>query len=305
MNDEHAIRAVGAYGGEPIEYGNIYTTEFTSDDELLAWVDRLSSNESNHILLLSRLPHRRLLEHIDISKVEAYWITERVTDGALQPDFDVLQPLILNHLGHHKGIIILEGVEWLATKHGSNQTLAFVRFLRESVHRKHWTIVLPIRPLAFDSQWLARLHREAPKIEIAGYEDSDDIERFEEPFEAENSEPIGGSMETLDDGTPILVHLPRLPPNGFTNALLRKRILQWRRMGIDVSEVEPALTVQDSNEAYALYSTVEEKVRKAVELDAHLAAHFDQFSASELASARFRIRQLTGLDELSRKFFTN
>ena len=60
--------------------------------------------------------------------------------------------------------------------------------------------------------------------------------------------------------------LSRLPKIGFTNGILVKRILQWRRMGLDVSELEPALNynVEDS---YALYSIIEEKVRRVVELE--------------------------------------
>ena len=65
-------------GGETMEKGRIYTTEFVSDDETLACVDRESQSSEEHILLFSRLPHRRLLEHLDINAVEAYWLTERV-----------------------------------------------------------------------------------------------------------------------------------------------------------------------------------------------------------------------------------
>jgi len=56
-------------------------------------------------------------------------------------------------------------------------------------------------------------------------------------------------------------------------------------------------------EAYALYSVVEEKVRRAVELEQHLESFATGFSATEEATARFRIRQLTGLDELEQAFF--
>jgi hypothetical protein len=71
-------------------------------------------------------------------------------------------------------------------------------------------------------------------------------------------------------------------------------------MGLDVSEVEPALSMQEVNISYELYSIVEEKVRKAVELENYLEANSDSISVSELATARFRIRQLTGLDEIEK-----
>ena len=71
-------------------------------------------------------------------------------------------------------------------------------------------------------------------------------------------------------------------------------------MGLDVSEVEPALHMNDEN-AYELYSKVEEKVRTAVELERAIEANRDLLSASELTTSKFRIRQLTGLEEIRSK----
>ncbi|HJL96544.1 MAG TPA: DUF835 domain-containing protein [Candidatus Poseidoniaceae archaeon] len=289
-----------------MEKGRIYTTEFVSDDETLAWVDRESQSSEEHILLFSRLPHRRLLEHLDINAVEAYWLTERVTEGAIQPNMDEIYSRILEHLSHHRGIVILEGLEWLVTKNGEDAVLSFIRNLREAVHRTPWTIIIPIRILAFEPLWLARLRREAPSIELPSpnaevdstvYSESEAISELDVDVDL-------AAMDILDDGSPRLIMLTRLPSAGFTETLLRKRILQWRRMGLDVSEVEPALNLA-SDDAYALYSKVEEKVRRAVDLEQHLELHSEDFTASEEATARFRIRQLTGLDQLEEKFFGN
>ena len=292
--------------GETIEKGRIYTTEFISDDESLAWIDRESQSSEEHILLFSRLPHRRLLEHLDINAVEAYWLSERVTEGAIQPDMDDISSRILDHLSHHTGIVILEGLEWLVTKNGEDAVLSFVRNLREAVHRTSWSIIIPIRILAFEPLWLARLRREAPSIVLpsahssvasAIYSESEDIDDAEEELDI-------GSLDILADGSPRLIMLTRLPSVCFTESLLRKRILQWRRMGLDVSEVEPALNLEPE-EAYVLYSKVEEKVRRAVDLEKHLNQNPAEFSASEEATARFRIRQLTGLEMLEEKFFSD
>ena len=286
-----------------MEIGKIYTCEFVTDEETLAWVDRQSQSQEGHVLLFSRLPHRRLVEHLDINTVEAYWLTERVTEGAIRPDLDGISNIILSHLSNHNGVIMVEGLEWLVTQNGEDNTLAFVRMLRESVHRKNWTILIPIRTLAFDPLWLARLRREAPGIVLSERSDpEEDIQNEGGQTELESEPEVTIPMSILEDGSPQLIQLTRLPRIGFTTSLLRKRILQWRRMGLDVSEVEPALSVMGEEQAYDLYSVVEEKVRKAVDLDRYLTAHRDRFSASEEASARFRIRQLTGLEELSKMY---
>ena len=288
-----------------MEKGHIYTTDFTSDEEFLSWIDRKSQSKDEHILLFSRLPHRRLLEHIDINSVEAYWLTERVTEGAILPEMDGILEIILNHLSNHTGIVVLEGLEWLVTKNGEDSTLSFVRKLRDSVHRSAWSIVLPIRALAFESLWLARLRREAPSMELSKAELDIEIETYADD---EISDIIAldnievEPLEILEDGSPRLIMLTRLPSVGFNESLLRKRILQWRRMGLDVSEVEPALTM-DSEDAYALYAVVEEKVRRAVDLERQLNQISGSISATEEATSRFRIRQLTGLDELENRLY--
>ena len=288
-----------------MEKGHIYTTDFTSDEEFLSWIDRKSQSKDEHILLFSRLPHRRLLEHIDINSVEAYWLTERVTEGAILPEMDGILEIILNHLSNHTGIVVLEGLEWLVTKNGEDSTLSFVRKLRDSVHRSAWSIVLPIRELAFESLWLARLRREAPSMELSKAELDIEIETYahdeiSDIIALDNVEVE--PLEILEDGSPRLIMLTRLPSVGFNESLLRKRILQWRRMGLDVSEVEPALTM-DREDAYALYAVVEEKVRRAVDLERQLNQMTGSISATDEATSRFRIRQLTGLDELENRLY--
>jgi len=292
--------------GEIIEKGRIYTTEFVNDDDTLAWVDRVSQSSDEHILLFSRLPHRRLLEHLDINAVEAYWLTERATDGAIRPDIREIRTQITSHLSNHTGVVILEGLEWLMTIHGDDSVLSFIRELREEVYRTQWTIILPIRSLAFESLWLARLRREAPSLDLTLpnkesihiiHDDSMVVDDSDTEFEL-------SSIDTLEDGSPQLQMLSRLPSKGFTKTLLRKRILQWRRMGLDVSEVEAALSFQPE-QAYILYAQVEEKVRQAVDLDRHLNQLEPSLSATDEATARFRIRQLTGLEELELRFYVD
>jgi hypothetical protein len=290
--------------GETIEKGRIYTTEFVSDDDTLSWVDRESQSSEEHILLFSRLPHRRLLEHIDINAVEAYWLSERATEGAIRPDISEIRIIIMEHLSHHAGTVILEGLEWLMTINGEDVVLSFIRELREAVYRTQWVIIIPIRSLAFEALWLARLRREAPSLDLSLPKTDSESESNIDSRAVEDSDYDSdlNELDIMEDDSPQLVMLSRLPSSGFTNALLRKRILQWRRMGLDVSEVEAALSFQPE-EAYALYAVVEEKVRRAVELEQHLNRLATEFSATDEATARFRIRQLTGLDELERLFF--
>ena len=97
--------------------------------------------------------------------------------------------------------------------------------------------------------------------------------------------------------------LTRLPESGFSKSILQRRVLQWRRMGLDVSEVEAALYASKTSRMYDTYTMIEEKVRRAVQLDNWISENVED--SQERSIAKFRIRQLTGLEELERRYFSN
>lgn len=110
------------------------------------------------------------------------------------------------------------------------------------------------------------------------------------------------AVATLDDDsaeTDQLRHLTRLPV-GFSADALRRRILQWRRMGFDVSDLESAL-VQNDEEREHTYRYVEADVRRAIDLDRQLTEFGGHLTATEIEHFRFRLRQLTGLDDVAAK----
>ena len=294
-----------------MEQGRLYTAELSDNTVLYPWLDKQLEVSQQQVLLFSRQPHKRLLEYIDLAKIESYWLSERVTAGAIPPSLEKIAHIITSKLPNDHGLIIVEGLEWLVSLHGEDAVLAFIRRIRDETYKSSWKIIFPINCLVFDSVWLARLRREAPDTDIFSSIQDDQIEVNEEGIvkQNESSDAIkshnfqqipgeGIELDTREDGSPKLVMLTRLPRNGFSNSILTRRILQWRRMGLDVSEVEPALKIMDDKVAHQLYSSVEEKVRRAVELENHLEARSDNISATEMATARFRIRQLTGLDEI-------
>jgi len=296
-----------------MEQGRLYTAELSDNSSIYSWLDKQLESEQQQLLLFSRQPHKRLLEHIDVTKVESYWLSERITAGALEPSLEKIAHLIGSKLQDGNGLIVVEGLEWLVSLHGDDAVLAFIRQIRDEVYQTSWKIVFPINCLVFDSVWLARVRREAPNVdiftstkdEIIKIHDDDAVveQENDETIKIHNFQETPGEdieLDTRDDGTPKLVMLTRLPFNGFSRSILTRRILQWRRMGLDVSEVEPALSILDEETAYQLYSSVEEKVRMAVELENHLEAISGNISATDLTTARFRIRQLTGLDEIEK-----
>ena len=126
------------------EFGKSYTYTLTSQDEILAYVDSVSMRDDGHVLLLSRLPQRRLLEHIDLDKVESYWVTSQDVAGTIQPSLDQIHDLVSSRFENHTGIAVIEGIEWLISIHGFDKVLNMIMKLKDSLHRRPWSLLLVV-----------------------------------------------------------------------------------------------------------------------------------------------------------------
>ena len=276
--------------------GNIYTLDLVSQDEILAYVDKLSMRDQEHALLLSRLPQRRLIEHIDLDKVEAYWVTTQDVMGSIQPSLDQISDLITKRVENHTGIAIIEGIEWLISLHGFSEVLKFVMALKDSLHRKPWSILLVVAEDIFEEIQSAKWHREAPSWEIPKQVELSEIESSDDKVSE-----ISEKTEELVDNNTSLSFLVRIPKEGYSKEIARRRILQWRRMGLDVSAAEPALFQESDEKGFEIYKSVEERVRRAIELDNRLDILEEKGLKSEVTKLRFRVRQLTGFDEVEKR----
>ena len=280
--------------------GQIHTLLFTSSEDFVSVFDQIDSDETSHRVFISRMPQRRLIERLDITDIECYWLTDREGDGMIPPSYNALLDLISNRLSNHKGTIFIEGLEWLSSLHGFDSLLSFTRTLSDSIHRTHWNVYLSVDENSFSSIELNQLTREAAILTLDFVEELDFIEEQSNDFlgvqKSENLE-----IELHEDGSPKLLLLTRLPRNGFSKSLLQRRVLQWRRMGLDVTDVESALYSSNTDFMFQAYNIIEEKVRRAVQLDNWVSENVSD--SQERSVAQFRIRQLTGLDQLERRYF--
>jgi len=287
------------------EGGNIFSIDYSTQNELLAFADKILENPDYDVKLMSRIPPRRLLEHIDISKIELFWLSERNTEYSMPPNLDSISKEIYLSKSDDECLIIIDGFEWLIDLHGKDKILNFINDISDTLYGSRTRIIFPIDELSFDAVWISRLRKVVRHIrtDVSSQFQEYDEKKVEQQIPSENSER-NMEFDLGIDGSPRLSILSRLPQIGFTPELLVKRILQWRRMGLDVSELEPALNYE-TNESYELYQLVEEKVRRVVELENYLYHNLEEIEASELSTALFRIKQLTGIDELEKKYYSN
>ncbi len=282
--------------------GCVYLYEFSNYDKLSMDIELLMeiNNESN-FTLFSRLPTRRLIERLDLSKIDHYWLTDNEDKQSIKPDINNIFNSIRKNNDDGLNVYLVDGLEYILSNSKGDTLLAEMSQFTDDIKSLNSALVYCIDSLAFDNKWIIKLRHLSQILQIKTPEVLD-ISIAEVEDEEEAVEVI--QHELGIDGGPRLAYLARLPEIGFTNEILVKRILQWRRMGLDVSKIEPAMSYS-SKEAYNLYKLVEEDVRRATELERFIHANQELLNTSEIATDLFRIRQLTGLDELELKYYTS
>ena len=289
--------------GETMELrrDSVYLYDFTSYDQFVIDLEIIAEvNPDYDVTILSRLPTRRWIEKLDLSKINNYWITNTDNENSIKPHIDEVMNIISQGDNKSAMIYFLDGLEQIYSESDDAELLVKLTGLSDLVKHSNYILVICVNDLAYESQWFAKLRTLTQKISIKPQEFTTSVEN-EDPIEVVSEETMQHELGL--DGGPRLAYLAKLPKIGFTKDILVKRILQWRRMGLDVSAIEPALS-QPTDSAYELYKLVEEDVRRATELERFIHLNEHEINASQLAVDMFRIRQLTGLDELERKYYS-
>ena len=282
--------------------GQMSSVISTSTEFFIERIDRLDVDPNHRQIFISRYPQARLIEHVDISQIECYWLSSVEGKGSIPPSLEKINHFIESSIQSGYGTLFLEGIEWLLSLHGFDAVYSMIRVLSERVSTSNWNIFVSISESSLAPRELSRFYREAPLYEFSEVQQvvsADTIVQAKSTtIEVEHIE-----IDLNDDGTPKLMLLTRLPREGFTKQLLQRRILQWRRMGLDTSDVEATLYQDDMEETYNCYRIIEEKVRRATELERFINENVDD--SHERTIAMFRIRQLTGLDKLESRYYSN
>ena len=282
--------------------GRIHSIPAETTESFVESIDRVETSNVPTIVFISRYPASRLIDLLDISEIQCYWLTNIEGKGVLEPSLEKLNHFTESLISSEQGLLFIEGFEWLVSIHGFEAVHSMLRSLAEKVAMSRWSIYLSLYESSYNQQELSRIIREAPILEFKSNEMTIQNDG------AETSHPHASTLEkTLemdlnDDGTPKLVLLTKLPRSGFTKQILQRRILQWRRMGLDTSEIEASLYSNNLDAIYEEYSMVEEKVRRATELERYVVTNISD--TQERAIALFRLRQLTGLDQLEKQYFS-
>ncbi|PXY71195.1 MAG: hypothetical protein CXX83_00210 [Methanobacteriota archaeon] len=302
-------------GGVPnmsdVASGRVYGIQLDDPRSGYVWLQKMTASNSTTIVL-SRLSPQRLGRWISLESIEFHWLSSANEPHAIEPALERLHHLITTSTEDGDGIIWLDAVEYLGSRHGFDALMNFVQSVGDSVAGSGWTVILPYNPLAFEATQVARLRREAVSIKIDEIDSSpdesggpeshsEDHETKAEVFEVDRREPGEDEVDyetAAVEVEPGLLMLSRIPLASLSRAVLQRRLEQWQSMGFDVGELEPVLLEDDRENRHNRYLVYEEKVRRAVECERRIRELESLGFNADATKLRFRIMQLTGLDDV-------
>lgn len=269
---------------------SLVSLEFSTYPSLFDALEPYFSN-SNQILFFSRLDHRTLASYIGFDRMKVYWLTKREGPLNMKPHLhDIAQ--CINMQAAEVDFMVFEGLDWLFELYDETDVYAFISNIERSLDA-HQKCVLLLRPLTFTPIQYARIRRFAPNISPmhsqAKSSNSTEISTLEHSIPLE-----------VDQGDISLRMLTTLPKLGFNRDHIAKRMLQWKRMGFDVSELQPALSMNDMERAYQLYLDVEKRVRQAIELIREVEAKSNQLDVKTIQRSMYNLFQLENFGDVEK-----
>ena len=283
--------------------GRVFSILSDEPREPMHWLAMIEHELSTQIFVFSRLSPQRLSQHLKLERIEFKWLSESMNPHALSPSLERIHHAISTRIATDGGIIWLDAVEYLIHRQGFDAFLSFTRSLADELSGSNWTVLLPFTPLSLEGTEIAHLRREAMPFEIGTIStktttESDevvgDLEEAPESIDTESEVSVVPPPESK------LQMLSSIAEAALTPAVLNRRIAQWAEMGFDLCELERAMNL-DGAERHMIYRDVEDRVRKAIECDRRIQMIEVRGHVVEATKMRFRIMQLTGLDDVERE----
>ena len=255
--------------------------------------ERIESCEGD-VSIYSRLPMRQLLRYVASNKAEMWWISEHEGNRSVAPNVVDMEDHITINTTPSQELLIIEGLDWLVSRSGAQDTLAWLQRLHGLAAEHGFDVVLPLDPLSMETHVWRRIAGLAPVVEVSSTVQEGHIGEHDVDV---SSEPAAGPDEphSMDDEHRV-THLVNLPYDGFTKLLLSKRMLQWKRMGFDLASLEPALSMNDLSEMHALYVSVESTITLAIDGLRLMEHHREKLSVTEREMFNYRMMALLDVD---------
>ena len=265
--------------------------------------ERLHLASGQQRLILSRSPLRKLLRHISPIDTTFRWLTGVDQPQSLPFDVDAVIDCLTQWCETNSGVVFIEGMDLLFDAQGPEALFSLMSTIDRLASTNESRFFFILDPLAFPSNVWTRLSPIVPEwMEPTSTSPSPALPVVELATTGEPKHPLVSLHQTGYERT--IAQLVALPRAGFNGTLLSKRMLQWRRMGFDLTDLEPAISATDMDRAYELYARVETKIRTATDALLELERHHDRYSVTQFEQFTYRLLNLVDVEATSIKVLT-
>ena len=139
--------------------GRIYSIPAESTESFVESIDKIETSGAQSIVFISRYPTSRLIDLLDISEIQCYWLTNSEGKGVLEPSLEKLNHFTEALVSSDQGLLFIEGLEWLVSIHGFEAVHSMLRSLAEKVAMSRWSIYLSMYESSYNRQELSRILR--------------------------------------------------------------------------------------------------------------------------------------------------
>ena len=270
----------------------LYTTELVDPNPLYSAVQDYVTERKAHLHCYSRLPLRQLLRHVSTQNATTWWISEHPSPQTVEPAQNVLLEHLLSRSLKEHDVVVVESLDWLVARNGETSILEMVQRLDSESRTIGYSVLFPIDPLSLSQRFWKRLRAIAPDYDLLSMHS---VAETDEPSESTGEHDDRASDEAGEAHD--IVHLVSIPRLGFNHTILARRMLQWKRMGFDLADLEPAMSMQDLDAAHALYKSTEQTVTKAIDALRYLLAQERRLTVTERERTHYRLMNLIDIDE--------
>jgi hypothetical protein len=118
-------------------------------------------------LCITRENPRKVRERYDLSNAQIFWLTDLNVKGRVMDNLQELSLLIVGFVNTAKNpIVLLDGVEYLASRNGFEATYRFIQNKRNDIATAEGIMIIPVSQEAVSTQQLALLKRELKQLTI-------------------------------------------------------------------------------------------------------------------------------------------
>lgn len=148
--------------------GGVVTVIHEKRSEISYAILRRMSSEGSACMIIGREPPERLqsTRGIRIDDENVIWLTNLVGRRCVNPTHlsSVLNALTRFLDGNRRGLVLLDGVEYLITNNGFDQVLKFINKIEDMIITSGITVLVTVDPRTLDAQNLALIERGAETI---------------------------------------------------------------------------------------------------------------------------------------------